>query len=122
MPISAGRPGSTIPKAMPCCGIRQIDRDRRQPRGWFNLGVQGCRHLVRVTTMRSSLDHLPPHKQRELERIVHIVFEEFEDALALATQDWKRKGRISKIILYENGRASCGERGCQSVWNTVVAV
>ena len=50
--------------------------------------------------MRSSLDHLPPHKQRELERIVQIVFEEFEDALALATQDWKRKGRISKIILY----------------------
>ncbi|MGR4890862.1 HEPN domain-containing protein [Sphingopyxis sp. LARHCG72] len=50
--------------------------------------------------MRSSLDHLPPHKQRELERIVQIVFEEFEDVLALATQDWKRKGRISKIILY----------------------
>lgn len=50
--------------------------------------------------MRSSLDHLPPHKQRELERIVQIVFEEFEDALALSTQDWKRKGRISKIILY----------------------
>ncbi|WP_257546985.1 HEPN domain-containing protein [Sphingopyxis sp. DBS4] len=50
--------------------------------------------------MRSSFDHLPPHKQRELERIVQIIFEEFEDALALATQDWKRKGRISKIILY----------------------
>ncbi len=50
--------------------------------------------------MRSSLDHLPPHKQRELERIVQIVFEEFEDVLALATQDWKRKGRIAKIILY----------------------
>lgn len=50
--------------------------------------------------MRSSLDHLPPHKQRELERIVQIVFEEFEDALVLSTQDWKRKGRISKIILY----------------------
>ncbi|WP_374394901.1 HEPN domain-containing protein [Sphingopyxis sp.] len=50
--------------------------------------------------MQSSLDHLPPHKQRELERIVQIIFEEFEDALALATQDWKRKGRISKIILY----------------------
>ncbi len=50
--------------------------------------------------MRSSLDHLPPHKQRELERVVQIVFEEFEDVLALATQDWKRKGRISKIILY----------------------
>lgn len=50
--------------------------------------------------MRSSLEHLPPHKQRELERIVQIIFEEFEDVLALATQDWKRKGRISKIILY----------------------
>jgi predicted nucleotidyltransferase/HEPN domain-containing protein len=50
--------------------------------------------------MQSSLDHLPPHKQRELERIVKIIFEEFDDALALATQDWKRKGRISKIILY----------------------
>lgn len=50
--------------------------------------------------MRSDLDHLPPHKQRELERVVRIIFEEFEDALALATQDWKRKGRIAKIILY----------------------
>jgi len=50
--------------------------------------------------MRSSLDHLPAHKQRELERIVQIIFEEFEDALALSTQDWKRKGRIAKIILY----------------------
>lgn len=50
--------------------------------------------------MRSGLDHLPPQKQRELERVVEIIFEEFEDALALATQDWKRKGRISKIILY----------------------
>lgn len=50
--------------------------------------------------MRISLDHLPAVKQRELERVVQIIFEEFEDALALATQDWKRKGRISKIILY----------------------
>jgi predicted nucleotidyltransferase/HEPN domain-containing protein len=50
--------------------------------------------------MRTDIDHLPPQKQRELERVVRIIFEEFEDALALATQDWKRKGRISKIILY----------------------
>ena len=50
--------------------------------------------------MRSSIEHLPAAKQRELERVVEIIFEEFEDALALATQDWKRKGRISKIILY----------------------
>jgi uncharacterized protein len=50
--------------------------------------------------MRTSIDHLPPHKQRELERVVQIVFEEFEDALSLATQGWKKKGRISKIVLY----------------------
>ena len=50
--------------------------------------------------MKSGIDHRPPHKQRELERVVEIVFEEFEDALALATQGWKKKGRISKIILY----------------------
>ncbi len=50
--------------------------------------------------MRSSIDHLPAAKQRELARVVQIIFEEFEDALALATQNWKRKGRISKVILY----------------------
>ena len=50
--------------------------------------------------MRTDLDHLPPAKQRELERVVQILFEEFGDATALATQDWKKKGRILKIILY----------------------
>jgi predicted nucleotidyltransferase/HEPN domain-containing protein len=50
--------------------------------------------------MRRALDHLPPVKQRELERVVQIIFEEFADALALSTQQWKRKGRIQKVILY----------------------
>ncbi|WOF44569.1 HEPN domain-containing protein [Sphingopyxis indica] len=50
--------------------------------------------------MRTDLDHLPAPKQRELERVKAIIFEEFEDALALATQGWKKKGRIEKIILY----------------------
>lgn len=50
--------------------------------------------------MRTDLDHLPPAKQRELERVVQILFEEFDERIALATQDWKRKGRIQKIILY----------------------
>ena len=47
--------------------------------------------------MRSDLDHLPPAKQRELERVVQILFEEFDEARGLATQDWKKKGRILKI-------------------------
>jgi predicted nucleotidyltransferase/HEPN domain-containing protein len=50
--------------------------------------------------MRTDLDHLPPAKQRELERVVQVLFEEFEEARALATQEWKKKGRILKIVLY----------------------
>jgi predicted nucleotidyltransferase/HEPN domain-containing protein len=50
--------------------------------------------------MRTDLDHLPAAKQRELERVVQILFEEFGEATVLATQDWKKKGRILKIILY----------------------
>jgi predicted nucleotidyltransferase/HEPN domain-containing protein len=50
--------------------------------------------------MRTDLDHLPPAKQRELERVVAIVFEEFGDALALAQHTWKKQARILKVILY----------------------
>jgi predicted nucleotidyltransferase/HEPN domain-containing protein len=50
--------------------------------------------------MRTDLDHLPTAKQRELERVVQVLFEEFEEARSLATQEWKKKGRILKIILY----------------------
>jgi predicted nucleotidyltransferase/HEPN domain-containing protein len=54
----------------------------------------------RVILMRTDLDHLPRAKQRELERVVQILFEELGEATSLATQDWKKKGRILKIILY----------------------
>jgi uncharacterized protein len=50
--------------------------------------------------MQTSLDHLPPAKQRELERVVQILFEEFGDATAIATSDWKKNARILKVILY----------------------
>lgn len=50
--------------------------------------------------MKTGLDHLPPAKQRELERVVQILFEEFGDATAMATVDWKRQARILKVILY----------------------
>ena len=50
--------------------------------------------------MRTDLDHLPANKQRELERVKQIIFEEFADSVALATMSWKKKGRIDKIILY----------------------
>ncbi|PXA95774.1 nucleotidyltransferase [Nostoc sp. 3335mG] len=50
--------------------------------------------------MRTSLDHLPTAKQRELERVVQILFEEFGDTTAIATCDWKKNARILKVILY----------------------
>ncbi len=50
--------------------------------------------------MRTDLDHLPARKRRDLERVVKILFAEFEDATRIATQDWKRKGRILKIVLF----------------------
>jgi uncharacterized protein len=50
--------------------------------------------------MRTDLDHLPASKQRELDHVRAIIFEEFEDALVLAKHEWKKKGKIEKIILY----------------------
>jgi predicted nucleotidyltransferase/HEPN domain-containing protein len=50
--------------------------------------------------MRTDVDHLPAQKQRELERVVAIIFDEFGDALALASNGWKKKARILKVILY----------------------
>lgn len=49
--------------------------------------------------MRNDLNHLPAAKQRELKRIVEIIFDEFRGATEHATG--RRKGaRILKIILF----------------------
>lgn len=50
--------------------------------------------------MRTDLDHLPQSKQRELAHVVRVLFEEFEAALKSATQPWKKRGRILKLVLY----------------------
>ena len=50
--------------------------------------------------MKTDLDHLPPQKQREIERVLQLIFEEFDDAFALARHEWKKAGRIVKVILY----------------------
>lgn len=50
--------------------------------------------------MKSSLDHMPPRKQRELARVLEILHEEFEDALKEGSADFKKRGRILKIILF----------------------
>ena len=50
--------------------------------------------------MKTSLDHLPLRKQRELKRVVEILHEEFEQAHLLATTPARKKGLILKIILF----------------------
>ena len=50
--------------------------------------------------MKTSLDHLPRRKQTELQRVVDVLFTEFDDMLKLAAQPEKKRGRILKIILY----------------------
>ncbi len=50
--------------------------------------------------MRTDLDHLPASKQRELAHVVRVLFDEFEREIGLATQPWKKRGRILKVILY----------------------
>ncbi len=49
--------------------------------------------------MRTDLDHLPPAKQRDLARVVQLLFEEFEDARGNPSGD-RKLGRILKVILY----------------------
>ena len=51
-------------------------------------------------TMRTDLDHLPDRNRRDLARAVEILFAEFQDATAIATQGWKKQGRILKIVLF----------------------
>ncbi|WP_440658079.1 nucleotidyltransferase and HEPN domain-containing protein [Ensifer adhaerens] len=50
--------------------------------------------------MKTSLEHLPEKKQRELARVVEIIHEEFADALEGGSADFKKRGRILKIILF----------------------
>ncbi len=46
------------------------------------------------------LPHLPRNNQVELERILHILFEEFEDARAGNTSKARKMGRILHVILF----------------------
>ncbi|NOW47524.1 putative nucleotidyltransferase/HEPN domain-containing protein [Novosphingobium sp. SG751A] len=49
--------------------------------------------------MKTGLDHLPAPKQRELDRVVQLLFEEFDGA-HMDAKGRRRTGKIVKIILY----------------------
>lgn len=50
--------------------------------------------------MRTELDHLPANKRGELQRVMKILLEEFEDATKLGLTKSKKAGRILKIVLF----------------------
>lgn len=51
-------------------------------------------------SMRIDLDHLPEAQQAELARVRDTLMREFTQAIATATQPWKKNGKILKIILF----------------------
>ena len=68
-------------------------------RGLWPLAFPGLERQGNLL-MRRDLDHLPANKQRELERVLQLIFEEFEDVIACASESRKKAGRILKVILY----------------------
>lgn len=50
--------------------------------------------------MKTDIGHLPQAKQRELERVVRIIHEEFAGIVERAKSGAKKDGRIYKIILF----------------------
>jgi predicted nucleotidyltransferase/HEPN domain-containing protein len=76
--------------------------------------------------MRDDLSHLPEKQQDELARATKILMEEFESAISLGNQPWKRGGRILKIILFGSYARSDWvddpENGYQSDFDLLIVV
>jgi predicted nucleotidyltransferase/HEPN domain-containing protein len=76
--------------------------------------------------MKTSLDHLPAAKQRELEHIKTVLMREFEVAIAGGTQPWRRNGKILKLVLFGSFSRSDWvdepQNGYQSDWDLLVVV
>lgn len=62
--------------------------------------MPGVRRRAKQQEMRTDLDHLPDAKRRELERVVQILFEDFEAATANRSHQHLKNGRILKIVLF----------------------
>jgi len=76
--------------------------------------------------MKSDVDHLPAVQQGELERVQHLLMEEFAEAIAKATTPNRKNGKILKIILFgsyaRNDWVDEPENGYQSDFDLLVIV
>src|SRR5690606_3526339 len=86
-------------KGLAACGLLPLPSQRSSPYNRRSKLVSSD-HPSWPPMTKFSLDHLPPKKQRELERVLEILHEEFEDALKGSSSDWKNRGRILKVILF----------------------
>ena len=50
--------------------------------------------------MKSEIEHLPAKQQGELGRITQLLMDEFARSIERATMEWKRNGKILKIVLF----------------------
>lgn len=76
--------------------------------------------------MKSEIDHLPAKQQGELGRITQLLLEEFARSIERATMEWKRNGKILKIILFGSYARSDWvdepENGYQSDYDLLIIV
>jgi predicted nucleotidyltransferase/HEPN domain-containing protein len=76
--------------------------------------------------MKTSLEHLPADKQRELEHIKAVLLREFEAAIAGGSQDWRRNGKVLKLILFGSFSRTDWvdepQNGYQSDWDLLIVV
>ena len=75
--------------------------------------------------MKTSLDHLPEIKQREIERVTRILLEGVDETMRTATGP-RRRMRVYKIILFgsyaRGGWVDEGPRGYQSDYDLLIVV
>lgn len=76
--------------------------------------------------MKSEIDHLPELQRHELDRVQHILMEEFGEAICRATKPHKRNGKIYKIILFgsyaRDDWVDEPENGYQSDYDLLIVV
>lgn len=71
---------------------------RHEP--FSRLGVGRSRRVRESGAMKTSLDHLPAGKRRELTRVVELVREAFAEAVKGRKASRFKNGRLLKIILF----------------------
>ena len=74
---------------------REYHRAGREEQRLAKRGGKG-----KTRRMKTSLDHLPAGKRRELEHVVGVIQDEFGKAIANRRADGVKNGQVLRIILY----------------------